>query len=311
MTRSSLGSRTAACAGLVALGLVACSQSPPPAPAAAEPKGPPPAPTLDQVRAATVSGVLDQPVTLVNGVYAGPPVEPGAATHPSLTLWSPAVVFSDVDGKPGSEAIAMMAADTGGSGEFVHVGVFALKDGKAASLATALVGDRVKLHKLWVEHGQIHMDVIEAGPKDPACCPTQLTRKVYALEGGALKQVSSDVVGSLSVNLLAGIDWMLSEMDGQPVDASGKPPTLLVQYGKVVGFGGCNRYTGSLKESAPGKISIGPLAATKMACPPAAMELEDKFTERMNKVTGYTFVAGQLALGWEDKQGGGMLVFSK
>jgi heat shock protein HslJ len=311
MTRSSLGSRTAALAGLVALGLVACSQSPPPSPAAAEPKGPPPAPTLDQVRAATVSGVLDQPVTLVNGVYEGPPVEPGAATHPSLRLWAPAVIFSDVDGKPGSEAIAVMAADTGGTGEFVHVGVFALQDGKAASLATALVGDRVKLHKLWVEHGQIHMDVIEAGPKDPACCPTQLTRKVYALEGSTLKQVSSDVVGSLSVNLLAGIDWMLSEMDGQPVDASGKPPTLLVQYGKVVGFAGCNRYTGALKETAPGVISIGPLAMTKMACPPPASELEDKFVTRMNKVTGYTFVAGQLGLTWSDKESRGLLLFGK
>jgi hypothetical protein len=36
-----------------------------------------------------------------------PPVA-GAASHPSLTLWSPSGIFSDVDGAPGSEAIAML-----------------------------------------------------------------------------------------------------------------------------------------------------------------------------------------------------------
>jgi len=310
MTRTSIGTRTVGLVGLVMLGLAACSKTPP-QPAAAVSQGPPPAPTLEQIRSATVSGVLEQPVTLVGGAYEGPPVEAGAASRPALTLWAPSVIFSDVDGTPGNEAVAMLSTSSGGSGEFVHVAVFAVQDGKAVSLASALVGDRVKLHKLWVEHGQIHMDVIEAGPNDPACCPAQLSRKAFALEGGVLQQKSSDVVGALSVNLLASTDWMLVEMDGQAVDQAGRPPTLLVQYGKVVGFGGCNRYTGPLKETSPGQISVGPLASTKMACPPAEMELEDKFTARMNKVKSYTFRAGQLALTWGDKQGGGVLVFSK
>jgi heat shock protein HslJ len=309
MTRWSPVSRFVILVGLAVAGLAGCSQSPPPPPPA--PKGPPPAPTLEQVRAATVAGVVEQPVTLANGIWEGPPVAPGAASHPSLTLWTPSVIFTDVDGSPGRKAIALMSLDSGGSGDFVHVGVFALQDGKAVSVATAPVGDRVQLNRLWVEHGQIHMDVVEAGPKDPACCPTQLSRKVFKLEGGALKPVSNDVVGKLSVNLLAATDWVLAEMDGKPVDASAKPPTLLVQYDKVVGFSGCNRYTGALKETTPGQIKIGPLAGTRMACPPAAMELEDQFTTRMNKVGRYSFRAGQLALGWEDKQAHGLLVFSK
>jgi hypothetical protein len=205
----------ASVAGVAVLFLAGCSEAPPPAPPA--PKEPPPPPTVEQLRSATVSGVLAAPVTLVNGVYAGPPSAPGAASHDTLTLWTPTVVTRDVDGKPGSEAVAAMALGTGGSGEIVHLGVFALQDGKAVSLATAPVGDRVKLQKLWVEHGQVHMDVVEAGPKDPACCPTQLARKVYALDGGALKQLSSDVVGVLSVNLLAATDWVLAGIDGQRV----------------------------------------------------------------------------------------------
>jgi heat shock protein HslJ len=309
MTRTAPLSSMVILAGLAVVALAGCSQSPPPPPPA--PKEPPPAPTLDQVRSATVSGVVEQPVTLVNGAWEGPAAEPGAASHPSLTLWSPSVIFNDVDGAPGSEAIAMLSTGSGGSGEFVHVGVFAMRDGKAVSIATAPVGDRVQLNRLWVEHGEIHMDVVEPGPKDPACCPTQVSRKVFKLEGGALKAVSSDVVGALSVNMLASTDWMLVEMDGAPVEAGAKPPTLLVQYGKVVGFDGCNRYTGALKESAPGQITVGPLAATRMACPPAAMALEDKFTAQMNKVTRYSFRAGQLVLSWDDKKDRGLLVFSK
>lgn len=298
----------AALAGCVLAALAACSESPPPAPPA--PQEPPPAPTLDQLRSATISGVLGEPVTLANGAYEGPAAEAGAASHPSLVLLAPSVVTSDVDGRPGNEAVAALAAETGGSGSFLHVGVFALQDGKATSLATALIGDRVQLNRLWVEHGQIHMDVIEPGPSDPACCPSQLSRKVFALEAGSLKPVSNDVIGSVSVNLLAAADWMLVEMDGQPVPAD-KPPTLLVQYEKVVGFAGCNRYTGPLKETSPGAIKLGPLAMTKMACPAPASELEDKFVARMNQVTGYSFYAGQLALHWAGKDQQGVLLFAK
>jgi heat shock protein HslJ len=258
-----------------------------------------------------VSGVLEHAVTLANGAYEGPPAEAGAASRTKLTLWLPTVTFANVDSAPGNEAIALLSTNSGGSGEFVYVAVFGIQDGNAVSLAAAPVGDRVKLHKLWVDQGRIQMDVIEAGPKEPACCPTQLARKTFAFQDGALKQESSDVVGSLSVNLLSATDWVLADMDGQPLDPAGHPPTLLVQYDKVVGFGGCNRYTGALKETSPGKVTVGPLAMTRKACPAAEMDLEDKFTSRMNKVTSYTFLAGQLALTWGDKQGGGLLVFSR
>ena len=310
MTRTSLVG-WAALATLATAGvLTACSSpSAPPPPAATA--GPPAAPTVDQLRSATVTGVLEQPVVLAEGRFVGAPSSPGGASAPSMTIWTQAVVVADIDGKPGDEAVALLSTNSGGSGEFVTLGVFALRDGKAVSIATAPVGDRVKLERMWVERGEVYMDVVEAGPKEPACCPTQLSRKVFAMEGGALKEKSSKVVGVLSINQLASIDWVLANIDGQPVDQATKPPTLLVQYGKVVGFDGCNRYTGPLKESSPGKISVGPLAATRMACPEPSMQLADRFTARMNKVSGYTFLAGQLALTWDDKKEHGTLVFSK
>jgi heat shock protein HslJ len=48
-----------------------------------------------------------------------------------------------------------------------------------------------------------------------------------------------------------------------------------------------------------------------MACPPEQMDLEQKFLAQLDKVSGYTFLAGQLALTWTDKDKPGLLIFSK
>jgi heat shock protein HslJ len=295
---------------LVALGLAGCGQKQSPAPTAA-PAAPPPAPTVDQLKSATVSGILDGPVTLADGKYDRPPAMPGAASHDSVTLWEPAIAFGDMDGVPGNEAVAMLSSNSGGSGEFVYIAVFGVRDGKLANLGTAEVGDRVKLQSLWLQQGQAIMDVVEAGPKDPACCPTQLARKTYAMEGGALKQTKNEVLGTLSVGTLAANEWQLVSMDGQPLPTGLKPPVILFERESVRGFAGCNRFTASVKETAPGQIEIGRGTATKMACPPAESELEQKFLAGLDKVTGYTFLAGQLALTWSGKDGSGMLLFSK
>jgi heat shock protein HslJ len=295
---------------LVALGLAGCGQEQSSAPPAA-PASPPPAPTVDQLKSATVSGILDGPVTLADGKYDGPPAAPGAASHASVRLWEPAIAFGDMDGVPGNEAVAMLSSNGGGSGEFVYIAVFGVRDGKLANLGTAEVGDRVKLQSLWLQQGQAIMDVVEAGPKDPACCPTQLARKTYAMEGGALKQTKSEVLGTLTVGTLAANEWQLVSMDGQPLPAGVKPPVIHVERDGIRGFAGCNRFTASVKETAPGEIEIGKGTSTTMACPPAESELEQKFLAGLDKVTGYTFLAGQLALTWSGKDGSGMLLFSK
>jgi heat shock protein HslJ len=85
-------------------------------------------------------------------------------------------------------------------------------------------------------------------------------------------------------------------MDGRPLPAGGLPPTTLVQYGKAAGFAGCNRYTGPITESAPGKVKLGELAVTRKACDAAAQEMEAAFLDRMRATTSYAFQAGQLLL---------------
>lgn len=273
--------------------------------------GPPATPTIEQLRAATVSGVFEQPVTLVDGKYEGPPYEAGGATRPALTLWEPTVHFGDVDGTAGSEAVALLSSTTGGSGEMVYVAAFGMRDGVLEDLGTALVGDRTKVQSVWLEKGRIVMDVIEAGPDDPACCPTQVARKTFGMEGGTLKQLSSEVRGVLGISMLAANEWTLIEMDGQPMPAGVEPPLVLFERDTVRGFAGCNRFNATVKETKPGEIEIALAAGTRKACPQPAMDLEDRFLAELGKVSGYTFLAGQLALTWQDGDRYGMLLLKK
>jgi len=226
-------------------------------------------------------------------------------------LWEPAVRFGDVDGVPGNEAVAILSTNSGGSGELVYVGVFGIRDGQLTNLGTAEVGDRARVRDVWVEKGNIVMDLVEIGPKDAACCGTQLARKTYAMDGGALRQTKSEVTGTITVGTFAAIEWQLVQMDGQPLAAGAKPPVIHFETNGVRGFAGCNRFTAPLEETAPGEIDIGPAAATRMACPPEQMELEQKFLAQLDKVSRYSFLAGQLALSWQDKDGTGLLLFSK
>jgi heat shock protein HslJ len=253
--------------------------------------------TRDLVLDAQVAGVLEAPVTLQAGRYAGPPVAPGGASRPSIELWAPSILFGNLDGVPGDEAAALLSSSSGGSGEFVHVAVFALREGVARSIAVASVGDRARLFRAWLERERIRMDVIEAAPGEPACCPTQLARKSYALRGDTLQQVENTAVGSLSINLLAATDWMLVEMDGRPLAAAVLPPTALVEYGRIAGFAGCHRYTVPLTESQPGAVSVGEVVVTgDQDCAAAAADVEKQFLERLAQVRTYGFVAGRLVL---------------
>lgn len=72
--------------------------------------------------------------------------------------------------------------------------------------------------------------------------------------------------------------WTLVDrrtLGGSPGDA-GAEVTLEIDGGSLAASAGCNRAAGSVKDRA-GRLEIGPLATTMMACPPAIANIEVRY----------------------------------
>ena len=96
---------------------------------------------------------------------------------------------------------------------------------------------------------------------------------------------------------LTDTSWKLVELAGVPATpgAGGKDPFLnFTEDGKVNGFSGCNRFTGSF-QSDDGELSFTPLASTRMACA-EGMEQENRFLAMLAEVERYSIRGNDLAL---------------
>ncbi len=81
-------------------------------------------------------------------------------------------------------------------------------------------------------------------------------------------------------------EWQIADLNGGgPVVQS----RLMFDPGdqgtsRLSGTAGCNRFTGNWKQDGT-TLKLGPMAATRMACPPPAMEIEQRVLEAANSVT--------------------------
>jgi heat shock protein HslJ len=272
-------------ASLAALGGCAFFRGSPP---------PTPAPTRVQIENLTYSRILEQPVTLQDGAYAGAPLVDEA--RPAVLLWNDLIAFGDLDGAAGDEAVVLLSSSAGAGGERIYLAVVGVRDGQPVNLGTLLIGDRVKVRSLAVADGRIALEFVKAGEGDAACCPSQLTRGTYELVDTEVRLVSEEAGGKLSVATLEGADWQLVWLDQQALPPGMRAPTLTLAGARVSGFSGCNAYTGGIEETSPGEIKLSQLAGTRKACPSADMDIEREFLLRMENVDRYTFLAGRLAL---------------
>lgn len=97
---------------------------------------------------------------------------------------------------------------------------------------------------------------------------------------------------------LAGTSWVVVQLGGQELgDEAGRRPSLQFDAEKesVSGFTGCNRLVGGY-EVDDNALTLGELAATRMACVGGGAVLEAAFTDALKGVTHYAIVGDQLEL---------------
>ena len=81
-------------------------------------------------------------------------------------------------------------------------------------------------------------------------------------------------------------EWRVTTLRGTPVDGA-RAPTLRVDAdGAVSGSSTVNRYTGRITPDGP--LVFGPLASTRRAGPPEAMELESAYFAALGAASGAT-----------------------
>lgn len=87
-------------------------------------------------------------------------------------------------------AAVILATDPGGSGTFFDLVVVEAQGRRPVPVASAELGDRVRVRTLTVERGTgppvIRVGLVIHGPADPLCCPTQLAVRGFRWRDGTL-----------------------------------------------------------------------------------------------------------------------------
>jgi heat shock protein HslJ len=98
---------------------------------------------------------------------------------------------------------------------------------------------------------------------------------------------------------LAGTTWVLVELDEGPIAVERRATLAVAAEGEIGGLAGCNRYR-ARAIIGDGSISVGPIALTRMLCPPALMALEQAFVAGLEAASSWRRDGDQLELSGED-----------
>ena len=103
--------------------------------------------------------------------------------------------------------------------------------------------------------------------------------------------------------------WLLEDIRRAGVIDRLQTVLEIAADGRVSGSGGCNRMSGSARISGT-RISFGPVAATQMACAPAAMNQEQKFFAGLREARRWRTDPARGKLVLLDGRGRSMMTFS-
>lgn len=125
--------------------------------------------------------------TLIDGRYEE------VDTRILVTLAAEPVAYGTLAGQ--DAAAVLIVENGGGSGIFVNLAVVVEQEGAPVNVASTLLGDRVDVTSLAIENGQVNLELIRQGPGDPMCCPTEVARLSFTLDGNRLAETDETVIG--------------------------------------------------------------------------------------------------------------------
>jgi len=237
----------------------------------------------------------DGAAPLTDGVYSEP-AAPGSAAKIKVMLLPDTIFYGQLNGA--DAAAVVLVTDPGGSGTFYDLHVVVSENGQPVDVASAFLGDRVQISAVTTtDNNQIVVDLVQAGPDDPMCCPSQRVVKTYELQGDQLVETSSQVVGAQggSAQTLEGTSWILTTIDG----AEPLPDTAITasfqEDGNLAGSDGCNRY-GATYQVDGDQITVTPGMGTLMACPEPIMKQASDYMAALESATSYQIQADTLGL---------------
>jgi len=246
-------------------------------------------------------------VQLTDGEYRKAIME-GSATETVVRLAD--MAFGDLNNDGVEDAAVILVTDPGGSGTFFDLAAVLNRDGQPQHVATISLGDRAQVRSLSLAEGQISVEMVTHDPNDPMCCPTQLVRNTYALQGDTLMQTASEELRSVAENseeavpaeLLDAV-WQWRELaETEPASRSltPRPENYTLTFrsdGSLEIQADCNRAAGSYVVAGEAfRLLLGP--STMAYC--GDTSLDQQYLELLGSVDGFSLIDGRLQLHLQD-----------
>ena len=146
------------------------------------------APSLNDIGNAAVFGIHDQAFTLTGGAWGGDPYDSGGASRPTAGLADDVYITGDLDSDGDEEAAVVVWETSGGTGSYSYIAVFDWRDGEVKNIGTSLIGDRVTVDSAQIVGQWIVLTILQQGPMDPACCPSQKATRHWHMTDDGLQE---------------------------------------------------------------------------------------------------------------------------
>jgi heat shock protein HslJ len=272
------------------------------------------APELQEIQGMTISGfeLAGTAVTLSNGEWVSPPDEAGDSSRTRVSLSKKMRLIQDLNGDGQEEAAVLFTESGGGSGTYTYLAIIGRKQGKPVCLGLQMLGDRIQMKSAYIQPTGVVMELIQQGTGDAACCPGEIVTSTFRLAGNKIESVpAASKPERLTLDSIAKKEWVLRNW--KSTEPAGDEPriTFTVKDGKVTGSAGCNSYfAGAQPGAAAGAVSIGPVGATRKACPGPEQAAQDRFLKQLGAVMSFGYQTAQLALNYRVGDSAEVMLFS-